>query len=50
MPGYRGEKLRVIGVAYVCSPAATRKMVPPAGKKKGSITVAYPYPDLSLPW
>lgn len=26
-------------------------MVPLAGKKKkGSITVAYPYPDLSLPW
>ena len=41
-PDYRGEKLRVIGVAYVCSPAATRKMVPSAGKKKGALPLLIP--------
>lgn len=51
MLGYRGEKLRVIGVrTCVRRQPLARWFLWLEKKKKGSITVAYPYPDLSLPW
>lgn len=43
---HRGEKFRVIGVRCCLSQDGSSLVK----KKKGSITVAYPYPDLWLPW